>query len=175
MSLLTFLADLLTRTRTIENFKENILWWEGPNFLKDGNFIVQEEPIENSISRENLLSEIKTLVVNKTRVDINDISNLNSLNKLYRVTAWIKRFVNNAQNKKQNQELLLKPFLTPTELQSSEFYWIKKNQESIDNKHIELLWKQLNVTRDEDDLLMCTRLLENALLPYESKTPYLIN
>ena len=87
MSLLTFLADLLTRTRTIENFKENILWWEGPNFLKDGNFIVQEEPIENSISRENLLSEIKTLVVNKTRVDINDISNLNSLNKLYRVTA----------------------------------------------------------------------------------------
>ena len=41
-------ADLLTRKRTIENFKENILWWEGPNFLKDGNFIVQEEPIENS-------------------------------------------------------------------------------------------------------------------------------
>ena len=71
-------ADLLTRKRTIENFKENILWWEGPNFLKDGNFIVQEEPIENSISKEHLLSEIKTLVVNKTREDIIDISKFNS-------------------------------------------------------------------------------------------------
>ena len=38
-------ADLLTRKRTIENFKESILWWEGPNFLKDSNFILQEEPI----------------------------------------------------------------------------------------------------------------------------------
>ena len=40
-------ADLLTHVRTIENFKENNLCWEGPNFLKDGNLIVQEEPIEN--------------------------------------------------------------------------------------------------------------------------------
>ena len=158
--------DLITCKRTIGNFKENILWWEGTNFLKDGNFIVQEEPIANSVSRENLLSEIKTLVVNKTREDIIDISKFNSLGKLYRLTACIKRFVNNVRNKKENQELLLKPFLTSTESQNSEFYWIKKNQEYIDNKHIELLWKQLNVTRNENNLLICTGRLENAPLPY---------
>ena len=112
-----------------------------------------------------MLSEIKTLVVNKTREDIIDISKFNSW-KLYRVTAWIKRFVNNTRNKKENQELLLKPFLTSTELRNSEFYWIKKNEESIDNKHIELLWKQLNVARDENDLLICTGRFENAPLPY---------
>ena len=89
------LVDLLTRQRTIESFKENILWWERPNFLKDGYFIVQEEPIENSISKEYLLSEIKTLVVNKRRENIIDISKFNLLNKLYRVTAWIKRYVSN--------------------------------------------------------------------------------
>ena len=122
-----------------------------------------------------MLSEIKSLVVNKTREDIIDISNFNSLNKLYSVTAWIKRFVNNVRNKKENQELLLKTFLTSTELRNSESYWIKKKQESIDNKHIELLWKQLNVTRNENDLLICTGRLENAPLPFESKTPYLIN
>ena len=38
-----------------------------------------------------------------------------------------------------------------------------------------MLWKQLNVRRDEDDLLICTGRLENAPLPYESKSPYLIN
>ena len=55
-------------------------------------------------------------------------------------------------------------------------YWaIKKNQESIDNKQIELLWKQLNVTRDENNLLICTGRLKNAPLPYESKSPHLIN
>ena len=61
---------------------------------------------------------------------------------MYRVTTWIKTFVNNVQSKKENQELLLKPFLTSNELRNSEFYWIKKNQEFIDNKQVELLWKQ---------------------------------
>ena len=75
----------------------------GPNFLKDGNFVVQEEPIDKSISEEHLLNEFKTLVVNKTREDIIDISKFNSLSKLYRVTAWIKRLVNNVRNKKENQ------------------------------------------------------------------------
>ena len=121
------------------------------------------------------LNEIKTLAVNKTREDSIDISKFNSLNKLYRVTAWIKRFVNNVWNEKENQELLLKPFLTSNELRNSESYRIKKNQESIDNKQVELLRKQLNVRRDENDLLICTGRLEKAPLPYESKTPYLIS
>ena len=38
-----------------------------------------------------------------------------------------------------------------------------------------MLWKQLNVARDENNLLICAGRLENTLLPYESKTPYLIN
>ena len=83
-----------------------------------------------------MLSEIRTLVVNKTREDIIDTSKFNSLNKLYRVTAGIKRFVNNVQNKKENQELLLKPFLTSNEIRNSEFYWIKKNEKSMDNKQV---------------------------------------
>ena len=164
-------TDLLTCKGTIENFKDNFLWWEGSNFLKDSKKEEQEEPIENSISKEHLLSEIKSLVVHKTRENIVDIINFNLVNKLYRVTAWIKRFVNNVRNKKENRELLL----TSTELRNSELYWIKENQKSIENKHIELLWIQLNVMRDENDLLICTGRLENALLPYESKIPYLIN
>ena len=116
-----------------------------------------------------MLSEIKTLVVNKTRNDITDIG--------YRViksNSLDQKFVS-VRNKRENQELLLKPFLTSTELQNYEIYWIKRNQESIDNRHIELLQKQLNVTRDENDLLICTGRLENSPLPYESKSPYLIN
>lgn len=64
------------------------MWWEKPNFPKDDNFILHVEPIEHSISTEHLLREIKTLVVNKTREDIIDISNFNLL-RLYGVTAWI--------------------------------------------------------------------------------------
>ena len=104
------------------------MWWEGPNFLEDANFIVPEEPTENSISKERLLSELKTLVVNKTREDIIDISKFNSWNKLYRVTAWIKRFVNNVRSKKENQELLLNPFLTSYELRNSNFIGLKRTK-----------------------------------------------
>ena len=86
--------------------------WEGPNFLKDGNFILQEEPIENSISKEHLLSEIKTLVVNKTRDDITDIGY-----RVIKTNSLDQKFVS-VRNKRENQELLLKPFLTSTESQN---------------------------------------------------------
>ena len=65
--------------------------------------------------------------------------------------------------------------MTSNELKNSELFWIKINQETIDDKQLDLLWKQLNVKRDKNDLLICKGRLENAPLPYESKAPYLIN
>ena len=65
-----------------------------------------------------ILSEIKTLVVNKTRGIIIDIGKFNSLNKLYRVTAWIKRYVNNVWKMKRKSKVIIKAVFN--------FYWITK-------------------------------------------------
>ena len=65
--------------------------------------------------------------------------------------------------------------MTSNELKHSEKFWITKNQETIGDEHRKLLWKQLNLKRDENNLLICTGRLENAPLPYESKAPFLIN
>ena len=44
------------------------------------------------------------------------------------MTAWIKRFVNNLRSKKENQELLLKPFLSSYELRNSNFIGLKRTK-----------------------------------------------
>ena len=40
-------------------------------------------------------------------------------------------------------------------INSSELYWIKQNQTSIDGKKIKCLRKQLSITRVENELLRC--------------------
>ena len=38
-----------------------------------------------------------------------------------------------------------------------------------------MLWKQLSITRDENELLSCVGRLSKAPLPYDTRQPYLIN
>ena len=95
--------------------------------------------------------------------------------KLFRITACIFRFVKNLKNKVASQQLLLEPFITSAEMRTSEIIWLKENQKKFDGKRLRILKKDLNLIYDGDNLLRCKGRLKNAPLPYETKTPYLIN
>ena len=45
-----------------------------------------------------------------------DIKRFNSLQKLLRVTSWVKRFVNNLKKKVLKKETLKKPFVDSNEV-----------------------------------------------------------
>ena len=64
--------------------------------------------------------------------------------KLFRITAWIFRFVKNLKNKITSQQLLLEPFITSAELRASEIIWLKENQKKFDEKRLRVLTKDLN-------------------------------
>ena len=65
--------------------------------------------------------------------------------KLFRITAWIFRFVKNLKNKITSQQLLLEPFITSAELRASEIIWLKENQKKFDEKRLRVLTKDLNL------------------------------
>ena len=108
-------------------------------------------------------------------IDINKFSNLS---KLYGTTTWAKRFCVNLKNVVNIRKgtILLKSFLKSSELRQAENDWIKIKQKTFeDNNKLKDLKRQLNVIVDNENLLRRERRLQYAPLPYDSKTPILIN
>ena len=108
-------------------------------------------------------------------IDINKFSNLS---KLYKTTAWDKRFCVNLKNVVNNRKdtILLKSFLKSSELRQAENDGVKTKQKTFqDNNKLKDLKRQLNVIVDNENLLRCESRLQYAPLPYDSKTPILLN
>ena len=141
--------------------------WEGPNFLKKNNIkLHSHEGV--SIEFENLdITETPTLLVLNQRenyridnfIDINKFSNVN---KLYRTTAWVKRFCVNLKNVVNNRKeaILLKSFLKSSELRQAEHDLIKINQKKFEDNKLKDLKRELNVIVDNENLLRYKRRLQ---------------
>ena len=54
--------------------------------------------------------KLKVLVINEGKTIMIDINTFSSLDKLYRITAWLKWYVRNLLNKVENKELKLTSF-----------------------------------------------------------------
>ena len=84
-----------------------------------------------------------------------DIKRFNSLQKLLRVTSWVKRFVNNLKKKVLKKETLKKPFVDSNELHMSQLQWISENQRRFDKRKLKVFRKALNIFCDESELFRC--------------------
>ena len=69
-----------------------------------------------------------------------DIKRFSSLQKLLRVTSWVKRFVNNLK-KVLKKETSKKPFVDSNELHMSQLQWISENQRSFDKRKLQVVRK----------------------------------
>ena len=118
------------------------------------------------------LELLENILLSKLKSSVKIFS---TLKKLYRVTAWIFRFFNNLRKILSKTKTLSKPFITVCELKFAELFWIKENQKQFTDEKLKTLSKDLNLIKDENQLIRCEGRLKNAPLPYDSKTPYLIN
>ena len=84
-----------------------------------------------------------------------DIKRFNSIQKLLRVTSWVKRFVNNLKKKVLKKETLKKPFVDSNELRMPQLQWISQNQRSFDKRKLQVVRKALNIFCDENELFRC--------------------
>ena len=60
-------------------------------------------------------------------------------------------------------------------MRASKIIWLKENQKKFDEKRPRILTKDLNLIYNDDNLIRCEGRLKNVPMPYETKTPYLIN
>ncbi|XP_075151007.1 uncharacterized protein LOC142225118 [Haematobia irritans] len=86
-------ADLATRGLTPSELKDNRLWWNGPTWLHEKNFIWPSCP--NDIETTEEKKNIKVYFTRSSeKVDI--LTRFSSLNRAIRVLAFIFRFYNNS-------------------------------------------------------------------------------
>ena len=98
------------------------------------------------------------------------------MKKLYRVTAWVLRFINNLKGKVHNEVLNLSRYLDRTEISASELLWLHDNQKNIiQSKNYCQLEKSLVLITDGNGLHRSRGRLHNAPLPYDSREPILLD
>ena len=174
-------ADLITR----ENNKiDDELFWKAPSFLQqndylqknDGNDLNYDDKpgFNDEIKKQN--TSLHTGVVNDASIGlIMDIDDYGNLLKLFRITAYVKRFINNLKASRDNKPLCLTKYVNSLEMKEARILWIKQNQKSFSDKRLKELCVDLNVRCDDVGVLRSYSRLKHAKIPQDTKSPVLIN
>ena len=179
-------ADFLTRGATLEEFNLSSLWKVGPDWISTE----ADWPKWNQSSRASCLhvSSLHTVVEEESVAAKLDISNcidetkFGDCNKLFRVTAWVKRFLKNRKlplHERQFGEL------TAAELKAAEDQWIRSSQRRFLPAETQYFDKkkqgrrptvvsQLDLFRDEDRIIRCGGRMKKAEIPEAARHPVLI-
>ena len=164
------LADI-TRNASIKEFANNTLWWNGPAELRLTDDEQQNFNINNAKlpPPQQLKKQTSTNVSIKASPPLINIERFNCLNKLYRVTAYAMRFVNNFVAKFNPRFKGREGVLSANELNQAEFYWLKTSQ-----KDLQPPTKQIDSFTDADGLQRYNGRLQNAPIPFETRHPILL-
>lgn len=169
-------ADLLSRGCQPLTLKSSSLWWHGPSYLTNVDFVHSSPVIEFPIPpyEEEIIANVCT------DMDYTFYENYSNLNKMQRIVALLLRFKNNSLSKNQK----LHGPLSPKELTDSLNAIIRAAQ----NKHFSNEIASLNKDKpiksgianlhpflDNTGLLRVGGRLQNAInMPYEKMHPPII-
>ncbi|CAB3999738.1 Hypothetical predicted protein [Paramuricea clavata] len=168
------------------NLLKNDEWWNGPDWVRNYN----PRQAELSKPRNEVLLEAKASKIREvqsTRVHVSAIDeavgniskvitceDYSSVSRLYSVTAYVLRFIENLKRKRQGTSLV-KECLTAEELGRAEYYWLLFIQRDVrsDNNYVEKK-NRLGLFDDTKGIIRCKGRLANAEISYEEKYPAII-
>ena len=102
-----------------------------------------------------------------------DIERYSSLMRLLKVTAWVRRAVNNFR-KRLNKNECVTTNLTAEEINRAEIEWVKVTQCEIkEQDNYKQLVRKLGLV-EEDGILRCTSRLSNSDLELDAQKPILL-
>ena len=142
-------ADAIT-TFHPHDLSSNSLWWEGPFFLKDINeetLCTTKENLEIETRKNDteFITEFGREIINKSTTlvsiskeifgtgNIINIEHFSDLIKLFRLSAWVLRFVTNLKKKHSGRKLKLNKFISTSEIRFAKLLWIQENQAKLEN------------------------------------------
>ena len=178
-------ADIITRFDNQPDLATNHIWWNASEFIHDNKAEQRDDSPEALYSKE-YLEEVKPLtsvlitIQKEEEVKINiknivSIEKYNDVNKLYRITALVLRFVRNLRKKKNNNTLNIHKYVTITELREAKHIWLIDNQRELRKEDkFDQLKNNLKLEEDGDDLLRSKKRLMNANLPYSTRAPIIL-
>ena len=163
-------ADLLTRADN-DGLSQS-LWWHGPEFFQSSDVYCDQPPERGEDEIREFEHEVKvqkltTALVNSnenTSIDnVIDISKYGDVLRLFRVTAYVLRFVNNLKNKVKKIDPAISKYPSVVEMREAHNLWIKSNQSILCKQPgFEQLRIQLNCVAGEDGIIRSHGRMKNA-------------
>ena len=172
-------ADIGSRGVTPSYLKTCQLWWEGPEWLRKCE---SEWPISLVLQNSNEVESERKKVCAFTVIEgegigkvgnVIALSRFSSLDKLLRVTAWVKRFLSNLKRAREKRNIKLGE-LEVVELEEAERTWILDAQEDVkESESFEKTRVNLGLV-NERGIYVCHGRLTNAELYVKSKFPIIL-
>ena len=97
-----------------------------------------------------------------------NIDKFSNYKRLLNVTALVLRFINNLKKSLNQEEKVVQKYLTTEEYSTEEHLWLVLVQHDANYKQLE---KDLNLQKDEQNIIRCRGRLKNALMKYDAKYP----
>ena len=171
-------ADIPSRGLSLLHDDRVQFWCNGPDFLKQPYECWPKQPDLPATEEDSLEDSIVSVNVVTSDVGIDKIIDPNSFFsfcKLVAVTSYVIRFVTNwTQTFSKPKQQLITGELSQDEKKYAKLLWLRKEQESIDEKHMKQLKYNLGAYRDEDGVIKLKGRLENADIDISAKFPVLI-
>ena len=169
-------ADIGSRGILASKLAVSKLWWTGPQWLSANDKAWPNYEVE--ATTESKQEEKKSVVmlagVKDSKLGLGELVSIekySSLDRLLKVTAWIKRFLSCLKNKVEGREMQSSERLTREELLDAEKCWIKAVQcELRQQDTFKQLERQLQLYNDEG-VLKCKGRLAESDLPEETRNP----
>ena len=157
-----------------------MLWWWGSQFINSDNVQIPNQDVFNIVekSKSDIYETVKMDNVVEKVVSVGemiDCEKCSSLEKLLRVTCFVRRFILNLKAKVRGEKLL-EGELSTLEIENSEVLWLKCEQQFLVNgEGLEKIKHSLNLFYDEQSLLRSkTRHCELDKLDTNRKLPVLL-
>jgi hypothetical protein len=187
-------ADCASRGISTQELIHHPLWWNGPSWLLDKPTL-SPNPCLNREERTHMESEAKPIkICHFTTTDESEslLNRYSSLIKLYRVTAFMFRFIKNSRikgfnssRKKVDIKSALIPPLAIYELRQAEEYWITLTQQQVFQPELRALRKllpmpkcsklcSLSVFLDSSGLIRVGGRLKKSNIPIDQKHPIVL-
>ena len=188
-------SDIASRGMKASSLVANRKWWQGPEFLVESDkFWPQILNFENAKEPSSEISdEIKTVLKSNPRKDYSDVfvgatlhltvnmesiincKHYSDINRMYRVTAYVLRFVNNLKAKIGKCCAIDQAELQLSEINDSKTLWHRQLQKSLlSERNFDKFQNDLGLFEDEDGILRCRGRIESATLPFGTKHPILL-
>ena len=178
-------ADIGSRGVSASVLRDSKLWWEGPESLRESEenwpkTLVLEDSTD--IKKERKKMCVLSVVTEKSEKLSNavNVERFSSLNKLLRVTAWVRRFVNNLKQKTEKKALkkgrkeVRLGKISVEEIEEAERIWIIESQLNLQgSSNFKKISEQLGVVK-ENDILICKGRLGNSELDFRTKFPIIL-